>query len=68
MWLIVAYGNLGNLALAVSCWHALVVNVTLLPRELRPGWGARIALALAGAYFFLLAALTAWALVQPAAA
>jgi hypothetical protein len=68
MWLIVAYGNLGNLALAVSCWHALVVNVTLLPRELRPGWGARLALALAGGYFFLLAALTAWALVQPAAA
>jgi hypothetical protein len=58
MGLIVAYGNLGNLALAVSCWHTLFVNVRLLPSELRPGWAARAGLLLAGVYFFTLALLT----------
>lgn len=58
LWLIVAYGNLGNFALGFSCWHTLRVNTTLLPPELRPGWAARVGLALAGAYFFALALLT----------
>jgi hypothetical protein len=58
LWLIVVYGNLGNLALGVSCWHTLWVNSTLLPRELRPGWFSRAALFLAGAYFLALAILT----------
>ena len=57
--LIVLYGNLGNLALGVSCWHVLYVNLTLLPPEVRPTWPARIGLALAGAYFLGLALLTA---------
>ncbi len=57
-WLIVVYGNLGNVALGVSCFHALYVNLTLLPEELKPGWGARLGLILAGAYFISLAALT----------
>ncbi len=56
--LIVAYGNLGNLALACSCWHTLRVNTRLLPPELRPGWTARLLLFLAGLYFFALALLT----------
>ncbi len=58
LWLIVVYGNLGNLALGVSCWHTLWVNSTLRPRELRPGWFSRAALFLAGAYFLALAILT----------
>lgn len=62
MALIVAYGNLGNLALAVSCWHTLAVNRSRLPPEVRPGAGAQVALALAGAYFFALAALTLYAI------
>ncbi len=57
-WLIVVYGNLGNLALGVSCWHALYVNSTLLPDEIKPGWLARAGLFLAGAYFLTLAILT----------
>jgi hypothetical protein len=60
LWLIVAYGNLGNFALGFSCWHTLRVNTTLLPLELRPRWAARVGLALAGAYFFMLALLTGW--------
>jgi hypothetical protein len=47
-----------NYALGVSCWHTLAVNVTLLPRELRPGWGARLLLVLTGIYFTALATLT----------
>jgi hypothetical protein len=57
-WLIVVYSNIGSLALGISCFHALYVNLTLLPDEIKPGWGMRIGLALAGCYFVGLAALT----------
>ena len=43
-----------NIALGVSCWHTLAVNLTLLPAELRPGWLVRIGLILSGAFFFTL--------------
>jgi hypothetical protein len=43
-----------NIALGVSCWHTLAVNVTLLPPALRPGWFARVGLVLAGLFFFAL--------------
>lgn len=62
MGLIVAYGNLGNVALGFSCWHTLVVNRMLLPPELRPGAAACIGLFVAGLYFFGLAMLTVLAL------
>jgi hypothetical protein len=58
LWLIVAYGNLGNFVLGVSCWHVLYVNLALLPPEVRPGWASRIGLFLAGLYFLSLAVLT----------
>jgi signal transduction histidine kinase len=57
--LIIAYANVSNLALGISSWHTLRVNCTLLPRELRPRMGSRIALFSAGLYFFLLALLSA---------
>ncbi|MGE0129838.1 MAG: Nramp family divalent metal transporter [Blastocatellales bacterium] len=57
-WLIVVYGNLGNVALGISCWHTLYVNSTLLPDELKPGLWPRIGLFLAGSYFLSLAILT----------
>jgi hypothetical protein len=41
-----------NIALGVSCWHTLAVNLTLLPPALRPNWAIRIALSLAGLFFF----------------
>jgi hypothetical protein len=43
-----------NIALGVSCWHTLGINVTLLPPKLRPGWLIRIGLLLSGAFFFTL--------------
>jgi len=43
-----------NVALGFSCWHTVVINTTLLPPELRPGWFVRIVLSLAGVFFFLL--------------
>jgi hypothetical protein len=43
-----------NFALAFSAWHTLIVNTTLLPRELRPNWLVRIGLVLAGIYFAML--------------
>ncbi len=48
------YTCIANFALSFSCFHTLYVNLTFLPRELRPGWVNRIALSLAGLYFFTL--------------
>jgi hypothetical protein len=56
--LIVLATTIYNYALGVSCWHTLVVNLTLLPRELRPGWPTRVALAVAGFFFTALALIT----------
>ncbi|MBI2824742.1 MAG: Nramp family divalent metal transporter [Planctomycetia bacterium] len=47
--------NIMNFALGFSCWHTLVLNHVLLPRELRPNWFMRIALFLAGLFFLVLA-------------
>ncbi|HEX7449529.1 MAG TPA: Nramp family divalent metal transporter [Pirellulales bacterium] len=58
--LITVATNIFNYALGFSCWHALAVNLTLLPRELRPGWFVRIALFFAGAFFILIAGLTSY--------
>lgn len=52
--------NIFNYALGFSCWHALAVNMTLLPRELRPGWFMRIGLFCGGAFFLLIAGLTTY--------
>jgi hypothetical protein len=46
-----------NFALGFSCWHSLAVNLILLPRELRPNWGIRILMVLAGAFFITLGTL-----------
>ena len=35
-----------NIALGVSCWYTLGINLTLLPPALRPRWFVRIALLL----------------------
>jgi len=53
-------GKFFNYALGFSCWHALAVNVILLPRELRPNWFVRIALFMAGTFFLLIAGLTTY--------
>lgn len=50
--LVTATGMMYNYALGFSCLHTLVVNTTLLPRELRPRLWQRIGLVM-GAIFFL---------------
>lgn len=55
--------NIYNYALGFSCWHALYINLTLLPRELRPNWLIRVALTMAGAFFVTFAAFTTLKLV-----
>jgi hypothetical protein len=47
-----------NYALGVSCWHTLVVNLTLLPPELRPGWFSRVGLVVSGIFFTALAVIS----------
>lgn len=51
--------NIMNFALGFSCWHTLVINTTLLPREIRPGWFIRSMMFLAGFFFWMLASITA---------
>lgn len=46
-----------NYALGFSCFHVLVINSTLLPRELRPGIFRRTGLVLAGLFFTAIAVL-----------
>ncbi len=48
-----------NFALAFSAWHTIAVNTVLLPKELRPGWGQRIGLVLAGCFFLSLGTMSA---------
>ncbi|MCH7686526.1 MAG: Nramp family divalent metal transporter [Planctomycetes bacterium] len=48
-----------NFALGFSCWHTLAINVLLLPKELRPNWFVRIGLLLSGAFFWLVATISA---------
>lgn len=43
-----------NFAFAFSCWHTIVINSTLLPRELRPNVGIRVLMAVGGVYFSFL--------------
>jgi hypothetical protein len=52
-----------NLALGFSCFHVLAVNLTLLPRELWPGWLTRIALVLGGLFFLALFVISAMKLL-----
>ena len=54
-----------NFALGFSCFHTLVINLTLLPRQLRPGWFARAGLFIAGMFFFTLATITLVETVRP---
>jgi len=51
--------NIMNFALGFSCFHTLVINLTLLPKPLRPGWFACVGMATAGVFFFALAGISA---------
>ena len=57
--LLIVASNILNFALGFSCFHVLFVNLTLLPRALRPHWFLRIALVSAGAFFMVLAVIQA---------
>ncbi len=57
--------NIMNFALGFSCFHTLVINLTLLPRELRPGWFARLGLSAGGLFFLSLATITAIETLRP---
>jgi len=51
---------ISNFALGFSCLHTLAVNMTMLPRELRPGWFCRTALFLAGSFFLFVATIATY--------
>ena len=49
-----------NIALGFSCWHTIVINSTLLPRKLRPGWFIRIVMSMSGVFFLLLGSMSVY--------
>jgi hypothetical protein len=55
--------NIYIFAFGVSSWHVLAINLLLLPKELRPGWFTRIAMAVGGLFFLVFAAITTYQLV-----
>ena len=50
--------NIYNYALGISCLHVLYVNLTLLPRELKPNGFIRGALVFSAVFFIGLAYIT----------
>ncbi len=54
-----------NFALGFSCFHTLVVNLILLPREVRPGWFPRVGLFMGGLFFSVLATITLIETLRP---
>ena len=44
-----------NFAFCFTCLHTLVVNTTLLPKSLRPGWFCRVALLITAVFFLTVA-------------
>jgi Mn2+/Fe2+ NRAMP family transporter len=53
-------GSIYNFALAFSCFHVVVINSVLLPRELRPSWLVRWGLTLTGLFFATVATVAAY--------
>ena len=49
--LIEVAGIIYNFALGFSCWHVVVLNGILLPKELRPNWLVRVGLSFVGLFF-----------------
>ncbi len=55
-------GVLMNVSLGIASWHTLYVNLSLLPRELRPNWLMRIGTFFCGAFFLAASAIVVWTL------
>jgi hypothetical protein len=53
-----------NFALGFSCWHVVVINTKLLPAPLRPGWTTRVVMVLVGIFFWSVATVAAYKLIQ----
>jgi hypothetical protein len=62
---LIKFATLGyNFAFGFSCWHTLVLNCILLPKQLRPNWIVRIGLMLAGAFFVSLGCVASYKTLQ----
>ena len=56
--------NIYNYALGFSCFHVIVINSTLLPRELRPTVLRRCLIGSAGVFFLVIAGLSTYAMLR----
>lgn len=59
--LVTATGMMYNYALGFSCLHTLVVNLTLLPQELKPRMWQRVGLVLGSVFFLTIGVLATYA-------
>jgi hypothetical protein len=59
--LVTATGMMYNYALGFSCMHTLVVNLTLLPPELRPRMWQRVGLVMGSMFFLTIGVLATYA-------
>ena len=57
MVLAIASGVMMNFALAFSALHTLYVLMTLMPKELRPGWPQRLGLVACSAFYFTISSI-----------
>ena len=48
-----------NFALGFSCLHTVFINMTLLPKQLRPNWFVRLSLSFSGIFFLCVATVSA---------
>jgi len=45
--------------LGFSCLHTVFINMTLLPKQLRPNWFVRLSLSFSGVFFLSVATVSA---------
>ncbi|MGH9632109.1 MAG: hypothetical protein ACRD7E_27710, partial [Bryobacteraceae bacterium] len=58
--LAIATGVMVNFAFAFSAIHTLWVNMTLLPKSLRPGWVMRFGLIAGAVFYFGISLVALW--------
>ncbi len=58
--LLLLFGTASNFALGFISFHTLYVNLTLLPKEIKPGYLQRFAVILCGLFYLFLGTLMTW--------
>ncbi|MEI7702870.1 MAG: Nramp family divalent metal transporter [Planctomycetia bacterium] len=63
--MVTVIANFNNLALAITSFHILRINCTLLPEPLRPRWYSQVGIACCGLFYSGLTILIGWSTILP---